>query len=77
MENFGTVAAGSGITAALVALIYGLSKLMRRTRCKSKTGCCDVDIARAESERTQRGNKEIVEMVLTELKKEKESAQEI
>ena len=76
MDDFGTVAAGSGITAALVALIYGVSKLMRRSRCQSHTGCCDLDISRAESERTQRGNKQIVELVMTQLKKEKESAQE-
>ena len=69
--DLGTAAAGSGLTAAIVGVIYGLSRLLKRSKCKSHLGCCDLDIARDQAQQTVRGNNEIVQMVLLALKEQK------
>ena len=35
----------------MLALGYAGVKLLKRSRCASHTGCCDLDISRAETER--------------------------
>jgi hypothetical protein len=62
----GTVAGGAGLTAAFAAVLYGISKWIKRSRCKSHTQCCDVEMAR---EQTERNNAEIVDVVLAALAK--------
>ena len=57
-------AAGTGITAAAIAAIYAAIKMFRRSRCQSHTGCCDLDIARAKTQRTERSDPDIDEIVL-------------
>ena len=48
--DFGATAAGGALTAALVGLIYGVHKLMQRSRCASHTRCCDFEVTRLEQE---------------------------
>ena len=63
----GTVAGGAGLTAAFAAVIYGISKWVKRSKCKSHTQCCDVEMAR---EQTERNNSQIVDVVLAALAKQ-------
>ena len=48
--DFGATAAGGAVTAALVGLIYGVHKLMQRSRCASHTRCCDFEVTRLQEE---------------------------
>ena len=68
---------GGTITAAIVGLVFAVKKLLERSSCSSDSKCCHLDIAAAvESEvrkNTQRDQKELVAMVLAELKKEESS----
>ena len=65
-ESWGNTAVGASLTAALVALVYGIQKLVRRSRCASHTKCCDMDIARSE---TQRGKPAVNEELILEVVK--------
>ena len=81
MTDWSQTAAGAGITGALVALIYGVTKLVRRSKCASHTGCCTFDISRAKSQRaTEIHKKEDIRLAvldaLKDLKKENEKAGE-
>ena len=51
MSDWTTGAAGAGLTGLVLALGYAGVKLLKRSRCASHTGCCDLDITRAETER--------------------------
>ena len=51
MSDWTTGAAGAGVTGLVLALGYAGVKLLKRSRCASHTGCCDLDISRAETER--------------------------
>ena len=51
--DLGSSVAGGTLTAAVVALIYGITKLMRRSQCQGHSGCCDIQIDREELERAQ------------------------
>ena len=51
--DLGSSVAGGTLTAAVVALIYGISRLMRRSQCQGHSGCCDIQIDREELERAQ------------------------
>ena len=71
--NWGNTAVGASLTAALVALVYyGIQKLVRRSRCASHTKCCDLDIARSE---TQRGKPVVNEELILEVVKRLKDAQ--
>ena len=48
--DIGTTVAGGGVTAAIVATIYGIHRLMQRSQCASHTKCCDIKIARVQEE---------------------------
>ncbi len=77
--DFETGLAGGGITAAVVALIYGFKKLMERSSCHSDNSCCQVDIAAIEEQvrqKPQRDQKDLVALVLLELKKDREKEDE-
>jgi len=43
--------AGAGLTSVIIAVIWGLQKLIRRSRCASHTKCCDIEVARSETNR--------------------------
>ena len=51
--DFGSSVAGSGLTAALIALIYGLSRILKRSQCSSHNNCCDFEITREQLEKVQ------------------------
>ena len=57
-NDWGSTMAGAGLTGAVAALAYGIVKLIRRSRCASHTACCDLDIARAETERKKESDLE-------------------
>ena len=57
----------AGITGALVALIYGAMRLLKRSRCASHTKCCDIDVARSTTERKKDPDLEMI--ILKILKK--------
>ena len=63
---------GGGIVGALVALLWGVKKMLERSSCHSNSGCCQIDIARAVEEemrqRTERDADRLVEMVVRSLK---------
>ena len=63
-----SMAAGAGITSVVLAVIYGLQKLFRRSRCASHTKCCDMDVARSE---THRGRASL-EMTILEILKRRD-----
>ena len=66
--QWGNTAVGASLTAALVALVYGIQKLVRRSRCASHTKCCDLDIARSETQRDKPAvNEEIILEVVKRL----------
>lgn len=66
--------AGGGITAAIVALIFAVKKLMERSSCHSDTSCCQLDIAAVVEEqvrqRTERDQQDLVELVLQRLQQD-------
>ena len=67
--NWGNTAVGASLTAALVALVYGIQKLVRRSRCASHTKCCELDIARSETQRDKPAvNEELILEVVKRLK---------
>ena len=69
--------ASSGLTAALIALLYTGIKIIQRSRCSSHNSCCDFSISRAETERQERSkNAELVEMVLKQLRAERAMEEE-
>ena len=70
--DFGASMASSGLTAALVGLIYAGIQLFKRSRCASHNECCDIDIARAETERHEK-SAELVQLVLAQLRREKKN----
>ena len=59
MSSFETGALGSGIVAALVALVWGVTKILKRSRCQSHTKCCDFDVTRSL---TLRADQHTIEM---------------
>lgn len=65
-SEFQTGMAANGLTAALIGLVYGLTRLLKRSKCHSNTACCEIDIERAEREKTERDNK-LVEVVINQL----------
>ena len=78
--DFSTSMASSGLTAALIALIYAGIQVFKRSRCSSHNQCCDLDISRAETERqnTERHEKtaELVQLVLAQLRQQQEKSEE-
>ena len=70
MNETELAAAGAGLTTALIAVLYTVAKLLKRSRCASHTKCCDMDISRAETERKENIN-EIVKQLVLEIRKEK------
>ena len=62
----GAVAGSAGLTAAFAAVLYGVSKWLKRSKCKSHTQCCDVELTR---EQTERNNAAVVDVVLAALAK--------
>ena len=67
--------AGASLTGALVAVVYGLMRLIRRSRCASHTRCCDIDVARSQE---GQGN-DVILQVMQELQlaaKERNAKQE-
>ena len=62
----GAVAGSAGLTAAFAAVLYGVSKWVKRSKCKSHTQCCDVELAR---EQTERNNAAVVDVVLAAIAK--------
>ena len=63
-----SIAAGAGLTSVILAVIYGLQKLIRRSRCASHTKCCDLDVARSETHR----DKASLEMTILEILKQRD-----
>ena len=53
MSDWSTGAAGAGLAGLALTLGYAGVKLLKRSRCASHTGCCDLDISRAETERKE------------------------
>ena len=51
MSDWTNGAAGAGVTGLVLGLGYAAIKLLKRSRCASHTGCCELDISRAETER--------------------------
>ena len=49
--DFGATLGGSAITGLVLAAGYALIKVLKRSRCASHTKCCDLDIARSDTER--------------------------
>ena len=62
----GAVAGSAGLTAAFAAVLYGVAKWVKRSKCKSHTQCCDVELAR---EQTERNNAAVVDVVLAAIAK--------
>ena len=50
-SGWGQTAAGSGLTTLFVGIAYAVQKFLRRSKCKSKTACCELDIARDMTKR--------------------------
>ena len=69
---------GGGITAAIVALIYTLKKVVERSKCHSNSGCCEFDISRQVEEQvrqqTERDMGKMIELVVQKLKEEQEES---
>ena len=51
MSDWTNGVAGAGLTGLALALGYAGLKLIKRSRCASHMGCCELDISRAETER--------------------------
>ena len=68
-SEFQTGMAANGLTAALIGLVYAVTRLFQRSKCHSNTACCEIDIERAEREKTQRDH-ELVEIVIAQLRSE-------
>ena len=75
MPDMNETLAGGGITAALLALLYGIKKMIQRSRCRSHNECCELDIER-ENERKETERATIVEMVLQKLGIEEQPREE-
>ena len=60
--------AGAGRTGALIALMYGVMRLVRRSRCASHTRCCDIDVARSQEGTLRETREEIIMQVMEELR---------
>lgn len=77
-NGWGGTLAGAGITGALVAALYAGIKILKRSRCASHTGCCDLEVDRAETER--RGKMDAVMLQVLEdlrgMKKSPESSED-
>ena len=72
-NGWGNTLAGASVTGGLVAVLYGVMKLVRRSRCASHTRCCDIDVARS-----QEGDRnEIVLQVMQELQAARKKRQKI
>jgi len=69
--DFGSSVAGSGLTAALIGLIYGLSRILKRSQCSSHNNCCDFEIARElEKAQTERDtHMELIKVLVEKLNK--------
>ena len=67
--DFQTGMAANGLTAALIGLVYAVTRLLKRSKCHSSTACCEIDIERAEREKTERDHK-LVEVVIAQLRAE-------
>ena len=69
---------GGGITAAIVGLIYTIKKVVERSKCHSKSGCCELDIQRQVEEQvrqqTERDMGKMVELVVKQLKEERDDS---
>ena len=74
-SEFQTGMAANGLTAALIGLVYAVTRLLTRSKCHSNTACCEIDIERAEREKTERDSK-LVEVVIAQLRKEAAQAVE-
>ena len=70
MSDFQTGMAANGLTAALLAFFYGMGRVLQRAKCHSTSGCCEIDIERAEREETERHEKNdtIARLVLERLR---------
>ena len=68
-SDFQTGMAANGLTAALIGLVYAVTRLLKRSKCHSSTACCEIDIERAEREKTQRDH-ELVQVVIAQLRSE-------
>jgi hypothetical protein len=67
--DFGSSVAGSGLTAALIGLIYGLSRILKRSQCSSHNNCCEFEIARElEKAQTERdSHMELIKVLVAKL----------
>ena len=65
-SEFQTGMAANGLTAALIGLV---TRLLKRSKCHSNSACCEIDIERAEREKTERDHK-LVEVVIAQLRAE-------
>ena len=68
-SEFQTGMAANALTAALIGLVYATTRLLKRSKCHSNTACCEIDIERAEREKTQR-DQELVQVVIAQLRSE-------
>jgi uncharacterized protein YjaG (DUF416 family) len=69
---------GGGITAAVVALVYTIKKVVERSKCHSNSGCCELDIQRQVEEQvrqaTERDMGKMIELVVKKLREEGEES---
>ena len=69
---------GGGITAAIVALIYTVKKVIERSKCHSNSGCCEFDISRQVEEQvrqqTERDMDKMIELVVKKFREQEESS---
>ena len=68
-SEFQTGMAANGLTAALIGLVYAVTRLLKRSKCHSNSACCEIDIEREEREKTERDHK-LVEVVIAQLRAE-------
>ena len=65
---------GGGITAAIVALIYTLKRVIERSKCHSNSGCCELDITRQLEEtvrqQTERDLDRIIALAVKKIREE-------
>ena len=70
MGDFSNQMASSGLTAALIGLIYAGIRIMKRSSCHSDSKCCKFDISRDEEiERKRTERDELVEIIVERLQR--------
>ena len=76
MGDWQNTAAGAGLTGGLIALLWGGVKLLKRSKCASHTRCCDLDIARAETERRKKMDIQAIVLDVLAMQLEKKPEEE-